>query len=250
MSTPRIRELTVLRKHYVTENMLRVTLGGENMDTLPKDHEGGYVKLVFPKGDGRLMRTYTIRNQSEQELDIDFVIHGAHKEQVSGPACTWARECIPGDKINVGGPGPKKLVSEDADWILIAGDMTALPAISVNIENLSNTTKGHVVIEVMSEQDIQPLTTPDGVELHWVINPHPGKDSDFLLNKIKSLNWYEGNTAVWAASEFSSMKKLRHFFKQEKGLDRKNMYISSYWKNGISEDEHKVVKSEDADKES
>ena len=36
----------------------------------------------------------------------------------------------------VSGPGPKKLVDMNADWFLIAGDMSALPAISVNLEKL------------------------------------------------------------------------------------------------------------------
>ncbi|TDO99722.1 siderophore-interacting protein [Marinomonas balearica] len=249
MPTPRIREFTVLKKNYVTPNMLRVTLGGHNMNTLPNDHEGGYVKLVFPQGEGRLMRTYTIRHQSEQEFDIDFVIHKSDEEQATGPACTWALNCQTGDSINIGGPGPKKLVSDDSDWVLVVGDMTALPAISINLENLPESTKGYAIIEVMSDKDIQPLNKPNNVELHWIINAHPGHDSTLLLNKIKSLPWLDGSVAVWAASEFSSMKTLRQFFKNEKEIDRKQMYISSYWKSGISEDEHKIVKSNDADKE-
>ncbi len=42
------RELVVIQKRYITPHMLRVTLGGEDIQTLPQDQESAYVKLVFP----------------------------------------------------------------------------------------------------------------------------------------------------------------------------------------------------------
>ncbi len=52
--------------------------------------------------------------------------------------------------------------------------------------------------------------------------------------------------SVWAACEFSSMKVLRRFFKEEKVVDKSMLYISSYWKLGKNEDEHKIIKQQDA----
>ncbi|MBJ7538182.1 siderophore-interacting protein [Marinomonas transparens] len=243
MSRPQPREFTVIRKAQVTPNMLRVTLGGENVKTIAEGQEGGYVKLIFPNGGGKpLMRTYTIRNQSTEEIDIDFMLH-----EDGGPASTWAQQAQANDTIIIGGPGPKKNTDASSDWQLLVGDMTALPAISVNLEELPDNAKGYAVIEVVSKEDIQPLKHPANIEIKWVINPHPGTDANAILEEVKSLDWLDGVASVWAACEFNSMKALRDFFKKEKDVSRDNLYISSYWKLGVNEDQHKIAKRDDAE---
>ncbi len=117
------------------------------------------------------MRTYTIRHQQTDEIDIDFMLH-----EDGGPASTWAKFAEAGSSVMVGGPGPKKMIDPKAEWQLLVGDMTALPAISVNLETLPKDAKGYAVIEVVSEEDIQPLIHPEGIEIHWVVNKDSGKD--------------------------------------------------------------------------
>ncbi|WP_191601618.1 siderophore-interacting protein [Marinomonas algicola] len=236
------RKMHVIRKAPVTTNMLRVTLGGDDVTSLPNDQESAYVKLIFQSEAQRLMRTYTIRHQRENEIDIDFMLHAD-----GGPASTWAQEVNAGETILVGGPGPRKMIETNADWYLLVGDMTALPAISVNLEYLPDHATGYAVIEVVSEDDIQTLKHPEGMDIKWVINAHPGENALALLDQVKSLTWLEGTVSVWAACEFTSMKALRPFFKQEKAISKDNLYISSYWKLGNNEDQHKVIKQQDMD---
>lgn len=246
MPRPAPRELDVIRSRYVTPHMLRVTLGGDNLAGFPEEQDSAYIKLLFPQpGGGQpLMRTYTIREQRPRELDVDFMIH-----DTEGPASVWAQQAQPGDRILVGGPGARKLISPEADWFLLAGDMTALPAISVNLETMPADARGYAVIEVLDEADIQPLTHPENVELHWVINPEPDPRGEVIVDRIRQLEWLDGEPSVWAACEFSGMRNLRRYFKQEKGVGRRNLYVSSYWKIGISEDQHKVAKRQDAETE-
>lgn len=244
MPRPAPRTLRVISSTRVTPHMLRITLGGDEIDSFPADQESAYIKLIFPVpgSDGTLMRTYTVRHQRAEQFDVDFVLHDD-----AGPASQWAKDARPGDSIIVGGPGPKKLVDNSADWFLVIGDMTALPAISVNLEQLPADACGHAIIEVIDERDIQPLKHPAGVELHWLINPHPGEDSQLLVNGVRNLVWLPGRPSIWAACEFSGMRALRQHFRDERQVDRKNLYISSYWKLGSSEDQHKLAKREDAD---
>lgn len=245
MSKPQPRELIVIKKDQISPNMLRITLGGPNMSNFPEDQESGYVKLIFPNGDSKpLLRTYTIRHQRNNEIDIDFMLH-----QDSGPASTWAQQAKINDAIMIGGPGPKKMIAQPADWHLLAGDMTALPAISVNLEQLPSNAKGYAVIEVVSADDILDIKHPKGVEIKWIINAHPGENNTSLLDKVKSLPWLNGKVSAWVACEFSSMKSLRHFLKKEKALSNDALYISSYWKLGSNEDQHKVEKRNDAEEE-
>ena len=237
------RELTVIGSKRITTNMHRVTLGGKGMRDFPEDHEGGYVKLNFPQPDSErpVTRTYSICIQRENEIDIDFVLHGD-----GGPASRWAVDCRDGETIMVGGPGPKTLVDDQADWVLLAGDMTALPAISVNIEQLPAEAIGYVVIEVIDEVDIQPLSTSVGIEVKWLINPKPGEDANLLSDYVRSLPWLEGQPSVWVACEFNCMRNLRDYLRTERQLSRDNLYISSYWKHGSSEDSHRDAKRADA----
>ena len=256
MNRPAPRDLVVIAKKQVTPNMLRVTLGGDGMAGFPEDQESAYVKLIFPiDGDDKdrvLRRTYTVRHDrmtnQGREIDLDFVMHGdgSDHNDHGGPASNWAVNCKPGDVITVGGPGPKKLVDPDADWFLIVGDMTALPAVSVNLETLGADARGYAVIEVRSEADIQPLAKPDNITIEWVINPRPGEVSNALVDVVKKLPWGAGRPSVWAACEFTAMKELRSYFREERGLGKDDLYISSYWKLGMNEDNHKVIKSEDA----
>jgi NADPH-dependent ferric siderophore reductase len=244
MAKPMPKELDVIRSTQITDHMLRITLGGEALASFPSEQESAYIKLMFPRGEGKraLVRTYTIRHQRHTEIDVDFALH----DHV-GPATSWAVNAQAGDQILVGGPGPRKLINYHADWYLLAGDLTALPAISVNLGLLPPDAIGYAVIEVPSEADIQSLKHPENVELHWEINPGPDPEGVILLAKIQALPWLAGQPAVWVACEFNSMRTLRHFFKHERDIPKTHLYISSYWKNGQSEDEHKIAKRQDSE---
>lgn len=250
MARGAIRALTVVNTARITPNMQRVTLGGDALADFPEGQESGYIKLLFPRpGDdqGRpIMRTYTIRafDAARRELVVDLVIHG--EGAAAGPASGWARSVQPGDSISIAGPGPVKLVNNEADWFLLAGDMTALPAISCNLEQLPASARGVAVIEIIDEADKQELAIPAGMEIRWVINPHPGVASTHLVEAVRAVPWQEGRVSAWVACEFSTMRLLREYLKKERAIARGDLYISSYWKIGAAEEQHKVEKSADA----
>ncbi len=255
MSKYRPYQLTVSKSQCITPNMQRITLQGDDLAEFKTDDEGSYVKLVFPVEETQpsdedtnvIMRTYTIRkfNPYDLTLDIDFVLHGELGKN-SGPASTWAAHTKLGDTIPIFGPGKVKAATLEADWFLFAGDMTALPAISCQLEQLPDDAKGYAVIEINSEQDQQSLQKPDGIDILWVINPQPDTANTVLSDAVKALSWLSGIPSIWAACEFSNMRLLRTYFKKEKQVSRDNLYISSYWKMGQSEDKHKVIKRQDA----
>ena len=142
------------------------------MSAFPPEQDGGYVKLMLPGPDKKpLVRTYTIRSQTDAAIDIDFALHGDHGS--GGPAVSWAKAVMPGETITVGGPGPAKPLKPGADWYLVLGDMTALPAIAVNLEAMPADAVGDAVIEIQSEADRQDIRHPEGVTLHWITNPEP-----------------------------------------------------------------------------
>ncbi len=243
------RTLEVLAKQKITPNMLRVTLGGEELADFPDGREGGYIKLIFPDAphstpERPAMRTYSIRSFDAQRswLMVDFALHG----DAGGLATEWAENAQVGDRIMIAGPGSIRMTDPEAAWHMLAADMTGIPALMCNLERLPATAKGYVVIEVTSETDKQPLDLPAGMSLHWVVNPTPDKTKGDLVDTIKALPWLEGRVSVWTACEFDSMRALRSYYRNDRSVGRDQIYLSSYWRAGRTEDQHKIDKQADS----
>jgi len=242
MSRPAPRQFTVLAKRLVTPNMWRLTLGGPGMVDFPPDQETAYIKLRFaqPGSSRPLLRTYTVRQQHAEAIDVDVVrhVHG-------GPAARWAENAAAGDTIEASGPGPVKRLDHEADWFLLAGDMTALPAIGANIEALPARATGRAIIEVIDAEDRQALSAPRGLAIDWLINPSPGERAELLAEAVREMIWQPGRPAVWAACEFRAMQALRTHLRDEREVERARLYISSYWQLGQNETGHRKSKQAD-----
>jgi len=252
------RTLKVKSAFNLTPNMRRVTLHGEDLASFPQNSEGAYIKLLFNlKGQTKpVMRTYTVVEQRSEknEIDVDFMLHGNHNINSNqgnssnpGIAGPWSLETEIGDEISIAGPGPATFINTDAEYLLLAGDMTALPALTVNLKRLPQTAHGHVFIEILSEADKQDLIKPENVTLNWIINDQPGCDQSPLFDAIEKAKLPAKKLSTWVACEFKTMKKIRQYLREEKHIERPHLYVSSYWKKGNTEDLHKKVKQADAE---
>lgn len=244
------RTLAVKSAINLTPNMRRVTLGGEELSSFPEGSEGAYIKLLFSQTNNTkpIMRTYTVAEQrsEDNEIDVDFMLHTSDENSENGIAAPWSLNAQIGDTISFFGPGPAKFINKDADYFLLGADMTALPALTANLKYLPKDAQGKVFIEVLSEADKLELTKPEQVEVFWIINAVPGSESTPLYHAIKQAEWQTGRVAAWVACEFNTMKKIRHYLKVEQGIEKTHLYISSYWKQGDTEEQHKVSKQDDA----
>ncbi|MFK7997239.1 MAG: siderophore-interacting protein [Granulosicoccus sp.] len=245
------KELTVSASRQLTTNMLRLTLQGKDLDSLPDDVEGAYFKLVFERPDSErpVMRTYTIARyrKEQQEIDVDFMLHSHSENNSAGVAAAWAMQAKIGDPMSIMGPGPATFINLQADWFMLAADMTALPALTANLALLPKEAKGYMVVEILSEDDRQELCVPANMEVVWVVNPSAGAEASPLFEAIEKLAWMEGQVAIWTACEFKTMKKIRQYYRQQDTVQKSHLYVSSYWKQGLKEEEHKVAKREDSD---
>lgn len=252
MKKPSYKKLSVIKSEQITPNMQRIVFHGDELAHFPEGCEGDYIKFLFNDAgetdlsaiieDKRpIMRTYTIRHfsLSQRTIDIDFVRHSTENIQ-GGYAARWAKNAKVEDTINIVGPGTISDINTDVDWFFMVADMTAIPALSAKIRQLPDNAKGYAVIKVLDIDDIQPIEAPNNIKIIWLT------DDGSLIGKVTSLPWLEGVVSVWAACEFDSMRELRTYFQNEKEVERENMYISSYWKRGITEDGHKMMKQKDA----
>jgi NADPH-dependent ferric siderophore reductase len=70
-----------------------------------------------------------------------------------------------------------------------------------------------------------------------------------LADKVLSLPWLEGRGFIWSACEMNSMRPLRQYFLRENMVTKDQIYISSYWKIGVSDEGHKLAKKQEANPE-
>ncbi|SOY61286.1 siderophore-interacting protein [Cupriavidus taiwanensis] len=244
----KMRLLQVLRTTQVSPQLLRVTLGGADLQDFVSASFDDHVKvffpaagddkpvlpqvtadgIVFPEGQPRpAARDYTPRryDAAAQELDLEFVLHG------DGPASTWAAQARPGQYLGVGGPRGSFVVPTAFDWHLLIGDDTALPAIGRRLEELGEESRAVVVMEVGDATAQIALPSRAKVEVHWL---HRGDapEGSLLEAALRQVTLPQGEGYVWAAGEAAAMKAVRQYLVGERGIDKKRIRASAYWKRG------------------
>lgn len=254
---PRPRILSVKEAWHLTPNMIRVTFAGPELQGLPEKRDGANCKIILPEsGEGReafasrldggqppVRRTFTVRSYrpKSNEMDIDFVDHGD-----GGPASAWANRAKPDDFLGFFGPGPVKVDHWDADFYLCAADMSAIPVVSATLEAMPRDANGLAIFEITSEADRQEIDAPEGVEMRWLVHPNPHQPSAAQVDAIRDMVWPEGRVQTCIAGEHTVIRALREHLLNERGVAKKDAYISGYWKIGLIEDEHQAFKRTDA----
>ncbi|MGB4780400.1 siderophore-interacting protein [Microbacterium sp.] len=264
-----LREVAVARAIDVTPGMRRVTLVGAQLEAFtaadgssqpPFDSTGfdddirllfpypGETEPVLPAQNGRtldhprdprpLSKVYTVRrwNPETRELDIDFVKHGI------GIATTWAYRAQPGDRIHFFGPSVSRALPQDADWLLVAGDDTALPAIARLLEELPDDARAQVFIEVAEDphrQDLRPVVEraqrdeTSHIEITWLSrNGAAAGTTTLLRDAVKVADWWEGRPFAWVAGEHSAVRDLRRHLVEDRGMPKADIEFTGYWRRG------------------
>lgn len=249
--------LTVLRTEPVAAHLVRVVLGGDGFGSFAARAEtDSYVKLELPHAGDTVIRTYTVRrvDADAREIWIDFVVHG--DEGVAGP---WARSVTPGTQVAVRGPGGGYRPDPAADFHLLAGDETAVPAVAAAVESLPEDAVGAVFLEVGGDDDEVAISAPAGVEISWIhrgtssVDAGPGQiDGDApLVDAVRGLPWPGGDVQVFVHGEAETvMKHLRPYLRKERGVPAARASISGYWRRGRTEEGFRTWKRELAETES
>lgn len=240
-----LRELTVVRTAPVTSRMLRVTLGGEQLDGFDSPSPDDHVALFFLR-DGQPVpvagpgerpvwderppkRDYTPRrfDAAARELDLDFALHGA------GVASDWAERAVPGSRIAVGGPRGS-IVAEGFGHYLLVGDESSLPTMARRVEELPAGTSAQVIVEVRDADDEQPLTGAAEIDVRWVHrgDREPGA-TDLLLDAVRETALPDAPLYASVASETDVVRRLRHHLLAERGLVAAHTRFSGYWKRDV-----------------
>jgi NADPH-dependent ferric siderophore reductase len=251
----------VSRIHRLTPHMTRITFAGDDLHGFEGVAPDQYVKVFFPlpgqqrpqlppplqTGDvmswyrqylampDRVrppMRTYTIRARRPHltEVDIDFAVHDN-----PGPACTWAAQAQPGDEVILLGPSGIYDVPEGTGWQLLVGDESAVPAVGAILEALPPDARAEVFLEVGGPEHRLPFETLGDVRVHWI--EREGAHGESVLAAVRAARLPDGTPYAWLAGEASLVKFARRHLVRERGIDKRAITFTGYWRQGRSEDQ-------------
>lgn len=250
---PNFREMKVNRIADITPHMRRITLSGSDLEQYAT--HGLHLKLfvppegvdkpqwpipgedglpVWPTEDMRpKVRTYTVRNYNIEEgtLDVDFVIH-----EGTSVGSHWAMHAKRGDLVGIRGPVGRPIPT--AQWYLLVGDETALPAIARALESLPAGATGVAFIEVANESEKQIINSIADVDIKWFFRngADPGTTTQ-LVDAVRDVKMPPADVQIYAMAgvEYSAFKEIRRFWRDDLKLNSKDILPVAYWRRGIAE---------------
>jgi len=248
---PAFRRVRVVGVTSLTARMVRVTVGGPELQGLVVEQPAASVRLLIPSaGAGELVmpawggnefllpdggrpviRTLTpLRvDPVSQQMDLEIVVHDG------GAVSAWALKAQPGDEAAMSGPGRGWPVPEDAAGFLLGGDESAIPAIGQLLDVLPGDKPVRVIVEVARPEARLQLPEHPNAEVEWHDLPEGAPPGEALVAAVTSAELAEG-TKVWAAGEAAAVQRIRKHMFEDRKLARSDTWIRGYWKTGRAGD--------------
>lgn len=248
---PRFRRLMVRRAEHLSPRLACVTLAGPELEGLRVDQPAASVRLLLPSpganelvipawngnefllpnGQRPSIRTFTPWrvNREALELDLGIVVHSG------GVASEWADSAGTGDPAALSGPGRGYVIDRDAPDFLLAGDETAIPAMSQLLEVLPGERPVQLLIEVAHPAARLVLPQRPGTTVEWCDLPPSTSPGDALVAAVQGVELAR-ETRVWVAGEAAAVQRIRRYLFEDRGLPRAYVSARGYWKHGRSGD--------------
>lgn len=209
----------VLRSHELSPHLLRLELGGAGLAGFASTGIADeWVGLVVP---GQFQsRYYSVRSWTGDVLTLDVVVHE------HGLVTEWAvRGCV-GETVTITEPKGSYAPPEDSAWLLLVGDLTALPAMArINEETAIKNVR--ILAEVPDELGAY---LPGDSPVTWLTPPAPGQSG--LAQAVEELTWPEGEGYFWMAGESSQMRAIRKHLMRVRRLPSSAYDVMGYWRGG------------------
>jgi NADPH-dependent ferric siderophore reductase len=211
-----VRERTVLSEHLV-RLVLEAPDGLESTE-VPDE----WLALTVP---GQFQtRYYTVRSLGDGLLTLDVVVHE------HGLVTEWAQTACVGDVVGLSAPKGSFDPPLDAGWVVLAGDLTALPAMARISEGVSGVT-------VHAEIEDEPLRGYFAAPVTWH-HAEPGESA--LAEIVRGLEWPSGPGYFWMGGESAQMRDIRRHLRHDLGWDTRHYDVMGYWSGSRGRQTRKV----------
>lgn len=245
------------RSIRLTPSLVRIILTGPDLTAFPMpDATDTYINLAFAPADAPYgtvfdpkqvredyprelqpaRRRYTIRSwdPAKLELAVDFVTHGT--EGVAGP---WADTAQPGEVLIFEGPASGYRPRPDAEWYLMIGDESALPAIAASAEVLPAGKPLQALLLCDGPADELPIDTDADLDLRWL---HRNGSGTELVDELRTVDFPSTDVCAFVHGEAQEIRAIRKHLLSERELTRQNMSCSPYWRRTMSDEDWRQVK--------
>ena len=234
---PALRPAELASREWLTPGYVRLRLVGEALRDFHAPGADDHVRLFFvPDGDAAPATPEGWRELPSREytpvgsdagagwVEFDFVIHG------DGPGSAWAAEAPIGAEVAVAGPRRSNAVTGDPDAWLLAGDETAIPAISRFLRARRPGTPARVIVEVAPENELVPIPTDAGTHLTVLVR---GRESlTATLAALGERDRPRGSVLGFVAAEAAVVPAARALLLDRWGLPAEAVIAKGYWRNG------------------
>jgi NADPH-dependent ferric siderophore reductase len=243
-----------------TPSLARVVLNGDGLaDYAPVPYTDGYVNVAIPPQDAgyaapfaldelrslpREQRPYrrriTVRawDPDAARLTLEFVIHGD-----AGAAGRWAARAAVGDALVFTGPAGAYRPDPAADWHLMVGDESALPAIAASLEAVAPGTP--VVVRLVCDGPAHELelATPGRLDIAWLHRAGEPGDADLLAEAVAAAPFPPGRAHAFVHGEAGETRAVRRHLLADRGLRPDQLSCSPYWRRGMTDEAWREIKA-------
>ena len=230
------------RVQRLAARMIRVVFGGPALAGFKWNGPAAHIKLILGSDSPEVRapsRTYTPRHfdAARQKLTVDFVLHG------EGPASSWAAQAQVGQPMLIAGPGRCYAVDAQAQWLLIAGDESAIPAVATILEAVPDGVRTEVLLEVNDAADEFAIAPQrPHASIRWLHRAQPiighggsARAGVELLSAIRAFHQPAGSGGIYVACEADAMRRIRQHLLLERALPREWLTTRGYWKQGATD---------------
>ena len=194
---------------------------------------------VYPRDEWPARRRYTVRawDTETHRLTVDFVVHG--DTGVAGP---WAATAQAGDVLVFTGPSGSYRPDPAADWHLLVGDESALPAIAASLEVLPAGARAVVRLVCDGPDHELPLPTEADLDLQWLHRRGDAGDAALLVDAVRAVDFGAGRPFGFVHGEADEVRAVRRHLLTERGLTRQDLSCSPYWHRTLTDEDWRLIK--------
>lgn len=219
----------VVGREQLSPHLVRLTLEGEGLAGLVSTGiPDEWVGLVVP---GQFQsRYYTVRSWRDGRLVLDVVVHDV------GLVTEWATGDPVGDRVTITEPKGSFLMPADARWLLLVGDLTALPAMARIAEEHAADVPTRIWAEAADAADLADYL-PARPAVTWLdLDPSGSR----LADVVQDIDWPEGSGYFWMAGESAQMRAIRKHLMRDRLLPSTHYDVMGYWRSVAARQPRKV----------
>jgi NADPH-dependent ferric siderophore reductase len=206
--SPRLRRISL---HIDDPDSLAIPAGGDCA-----------VGVYFDPATPEEGRTYSVRRQDGDRIDLDVVLH------TGGRGSTWAQTATAGDRVGLDHARAWYRPPSGVARQLLVTDLAGLPATARIVEEASPAVATTVIVEAADHHDLDYLPVRPGVTVIPSLGTGNGVAPSRLADLVRQADKSPGGYC-WFAGEAAASREVRKYLRG-RGWTIDQYDITGYWR--------------------